>query len=217
MTKKPIALEDRAHDSGRLFSPSAARNREVVRDVLVPRMQKSGDVVEVGAGTGEHAVCFAAALPDARWRPGDPNPESRASIAAWTAHEGLSNIAPPHAIDVRATDWPDVEPGSLAGLVSMNMIHIAPFEAAAGLVSGAGRYLATDGVLFLYGPFARNGAHTAPSNADFDRSLKLRDPSWGVRDLEKEILPLCDAVGLALEEIVEMPANNLSVIFRKRA
>lgn len=212
---KPIALEDRGEDGGRLFSPSAGRNREVVRDVLVRFAPVTGDVLEVGAGTGEHAVTFAAALPGVRWRPGDPDAASRASIAAWTAHEGLLNVASPHQIDVAAVDWGGLEPGSLAGIVSLNMIHIAPFDAARGLLAGAGRYLAAGGMLFLYGPFSRNGEHTSPSNAAFDESLKSRDERWGVRDLDQDIVPLAEAAGLALESVVEMPANNLSVVFRK--
>lgn len=212
---KPIALEDRGEDGGRLFSPSAGRNREVVRDVLVRFAPVEGDVLEVGAGTGEHAVTFAAALPGVRWRPGDPDAASRASIAAWVAHTGLTNVASPHAIDVSAADWDGPEPGSLAGIVSLNMVHISPFDAAQGLLAGAGRYLGGEGMLFLYGPFARDGAHTAPSNAAFDENLKSRDARWGVRDLDREIVPLAERAGLALAEVVEMPANNLSVVFRK--
>ena len=217
MTKdKEIALEAHQSQGGRLFSPSAGRNRDVVRDELVKHAPVSGDVLEVGAGTGEHAVCFAAALPGVRWRPGDPDEGARASIAAWAAYEGLANVATPHAIDVSAADWEGVEPGSLAGMVSLNMIHISPFEAARGLLAGAGRYLMLGGILFLYGPFSRNGEHTAESNAAFDESLKSRDVRWGVRDLERDVVPLAVAAGLALEAVVEMPANNLSVVFRKR-
>lgn len=213
---KEIALEARERSGERLFSPSAGRNKDVVREVLVRHAPQSGDILEIGSGTGEHAVHFAAALAGVRWRPGDPDGASRASIAAWTAHEGLSNVAPPHAIDVTSGDWEGVEEKSLAGLVSLNMIHIAPFTAARGLLAGAGRYLQSGGVLFLYGPFSRNGEHTAPSNADFDRNLKARDPEWGVRDLEQQILPLAEAADLTLESVTEMPANNLSVVFRAR-
>ncbi len=213
--EKPIALEDRGADGGRLFSPSAGRNREVVRDVLMRFAPSDGEVLEVGAGTGEHAVTFAAALPGVRWRPGDPDPQSRASIAAWTAHEGLANVAPPHAIDVSAADWDGCAAGTLAGIVSLNMIHISPFEAARGLLAGAGQYLAPGGMLFLYGPFSRDGVHTAPSNEAFDESLKSRDARWGVRDLEGDIVPLARDAGLELADVVEMPANNLSVVFRK--
>lgn len=214
MTEKPIALEDRGCEDGRLFSPSAARNRDPIRDVFLKTMPRTGVILEIGAGTGEHAVHIAAAAPSLRWRPGDPDAASRASIAAWTEHSGLANVARPHAIDVTAPDWDrGLEP--VDGIVSINMIHIAPFAAAEGLIAGAGRLVKPGGRLFLYGPFARNGAPTAPSNAEFDRSLKARDPAWGVRDLDLEIVPLATAAGLSPEQVVAMPANNLSVVFRR--
>lgn len=212
MTDKPIALEDRASDEQRLFSPSAARNRDAIREAFLKTMPQKGAILEIGSGTGEHAVHIAAAAPGLFWRPGDPDAASRASIAAWTAHLGLSTVAPPHAIDVTGPDW-DLGLEPVDGVVSINMVHIAPFAAAEGLIAGAGRLIKTGGKLFLYGPFARNGAHTAPSNAEFDRSLKARDASWGVRDLDLEIVPLAAAAGLALETIIDMPANNLSVVF----
>jgi len=214
MTERPVALEERAREDGRLFSPSAARNRDPIRDVFLKAMPRTGVILEIGAGTGEHAVHIAAALPSLRWRPGDPDAASRASIAAWTAHLGLANVAPPHAIDVTAPDW-DAHFEPVDGVVSINMIHIAPFAAAEGLIAGAGRLIKPGGKLFLYGPFARNGAHTAPSNAEFDRALKARDAAWGVRDLDREIVPLAAAAGLTLAEAVAMPANNLSVVFRR--
>ena len=215
--KKEIALEDRGAEGAKLCSPSAARNRDVIRDVLVKHLPKEGAILEVGAGTGEHAVHFAQSLPGVQWLPGDPDPASRASIAAWASASGLENIALPHQIDVCTEDWSLGKHAPLSGIVSLNMIHIAPFSAAEGLLSGAGRYLRKRGVLFLYGPFSRNGQHTAPSNEAFDQSLKSRDPSWGVRDLENDIAPLALEVGLILETVAEMPANNFSVIFRKGA
>lgn len=214
MTAKEIALEERGRDERRLFSPSAARNRDPIRDAFLRTMPHAGVVLEIGSGTGEHAVHIAAAAPGLRWLPGDPDEASRASIAAWTEHLGLSNVAPPHAIDVTAPGW-DQDLSPFDGVISINMIHIAPFGAARGLIAGAGRLLRPAGKLFLYGPFARNGAHTAPSNKEFDASLKARDPRWGVRDLDLEITPLAKAAGLDLEMVIEMPANNLSVIFRR--
>jgi len=212
---KAIALESRNATGARLFSPSSARNRDPIRDVFLEHMPRRGRVLEIGAGTGEHAVHIAAAAPDVYWMPGDPNPESRASIAAWAERSGLKNIAPPHAIDVAQPEWGAEIDGMLEAISSINMIHIAPFAAAAGLIDGAGRLLAPGGKLFLYGPFSRNGEHVSVSNADFDRRLKARDPAWGVRDLETDILPIAEKAGLALDCVVSMPANNFSVILRK--
>ena len=213
--EKEIALEDRNEDGALLFSPSAARNREVIRDAFSSVAPREGVVLEVGAGTGEHAVALAGAAPGLRWLPGDPDARSRASIDAWRRRSGLENIEPAHAIDASGERWPGLEDASLAGVVSINMIHIAPFAAARGLVAGAGRYLRRGGVLFLYGPFARNGEHTSPSNAEFDASLKSRDPDWGVRDLDLDIAPLAQKAGLALDRVISMPKNNFSVAFFK--
>ncbi|MEL7488555.1 MAG: DUF938 domain-containing protein [Pseudomonadota bacterium] len=213
--KKEIALEERKEDGERLFSPSAARNKNVIRDAFASIAPTIGDVLEVGAGTGEHAVTLAGAAPGVTWRPGDPDAKSRASINAWAKESGLPNIAPAHAINVADDDWGLGPDRMLAGVVSINMIHIAPFAAAKGLFGGAGRYLRVGGVLFLYGPFSRNGVHTAPSNEEFDRSLKARDPDWGVRDLDLDLAPLAEAAGLALFNAIEMPANNLSAVFKK--
>lgn len=217
MTKSPkeTALESREKAGEKLYSPSTARNRAPIRDVFLNAMPNSGKILEVGAGTGEHAVCLAGALPSVTWVTGDPDAPARASIAAWIAEAGLSNLTGPHAIDVTEKTWGVEAQAPFDGLVSINMIHIAPFAAAQGLFAGAGRLLAAGGKLFLYGPFSRNGVHTAPSNEAFDASLKARDPRWGVRDIERDIAPLARKNALGLERIVEMPANNLSVIFRK--
>lgn len=214
-TSAPIALEDREMAGERLFSPSAARNRAPIRDVFLAHMPNAGPILEIGGGTGEHAVCLAEALPDVEWLTGDPDPASRGSIAAWIAETGLANLKGPHAIDVTADAWGVEDAAPFAGLVSINMIHIAPFEAAIGLFAGAGRLLAPGGKLFLYGPFSREGAHTAPSNEAFDASLKGRNPRWGVRDIEHDLAPLAQKNALILETVVEMPANNLSLVFSK--
>lgn len=211
----PIALEDRETAGERLFSPSAARNREPIRDVFLAHMPNTGRILEVGGGTGEHAVCLAEALPDVEWLAGDPDPASRGSIAAWIAETRLGNLKGPHAIDVTADPWGVEDAAPFAGVVSINMIHIAPFEAVIGLFAGAGRLLAPGGKLFLYGPFSREGAHTAPSNEAFDASLKTRNPRWGVRDIEHDLAPLAQKNALKLNAVVEMPANNLSLIFSK--
>ncbi|HEX3674379.1 MAG TPA: DUF938 domain-containing protein [Rhizomicrobium sp.] len=194
----------------RASSPSAARNREPILDVLQRVLPRMGRVLEIASGTGEHALFFARAMPGLVWQASDPDEEARASIAAWIAQEGLANVLPPLAIDVRNADWGVV--GPFDAIVAINMIHIAPWEATAGLFAGAARRLCANGIVFLYGPYKRNGAHTAPSNASFDDWLKARDPVSGVRDLEA-VRRVGEANGFALRQIVEMPANNLSLVF----
>jgi len=213
--EKETALETRAREGEKLFSPSTARNRDPIREVFLKTMPHAGKILEIGAGSGEHAVHIARALPDVAWLTGDPDAGARASIAAWIADERLPNLEGPHAIDVTRPDWGVEDRAPFDGVVSINMIHIAPFEAATGLFAGAGRLLRPGGKLFLYGPFSRNGVHTAPSNEAFDESLKARDPRWGVRDLEHDIAPLAQKNALSLEHIVEMPANNFSLVYRK--
>lgn len=222
MTDREIALEPRGVEDARLLSPSAARNRDAIRDAFLDLMPRTGRIVEIASGTGEHAVHIAAALPGIRWCPGDPDAASCASVAAWTAHLGLPNIAAPHAIDVCEATWRTGAPlegpesdGPLDGVVCINMLHIAPIAATEGLIAGAGRRLRSGGRLFLYGPFSRNGAHIAASNAQFDASLKSRNAGWGVRDLERDVVPNANAAGLALVEARAMPANNFSVVFER--
>jgi cyclopropane fatty-acyl-phospholipid synthase-like methyltransferase len=174
------------------------------------RFPERGAVLEIASGAGEHAVFFAKALPGLTWQPSDPDEGARASIAAWTAAEGVANVLPPLALDAREADW-DVE-GPFDVVVAINMIHIAPWEATKGLMAGCAHVLKPGGLLFLYGPYKRDGRHTAPSNEAFDASLKARDPAWGVRDLAA-VAAEAAARGLSLRETVDMPANNLSVLF----
>ncbi len=212
---KPIALEAReAMEDARLFSPSAGRNRDVIAATFAGVLAKGAHVLEIGAGTGEHAVAVVSARPDLRWRPTDPDPQSRASIAAWAAHAGLDQIAAPVALDARDAPWPVEHDGPFDALVSINMIHIAPWSAALGVLAGAERLVTPGGQLVFYGPFAHGGVHTAPSNAEFDASLKARDPSWGVRDLDA-IVAAAAPHGLALDRTIPMPANNQVVVFRR--
>jgi SAM-dependent methyltransferase len=216
-TPPPVALEDRGRNGdGRQFSPSAARNSGPIREVLEKVLPRRGVALEIGSGTGEHVVCFAKALPGLLWQPSDPDPASRASIAAWIAAEGLANVRAPVAIDVREAVWGVEDEAPFGALISLNMIHIAPWQAALGLLAGAGRLLRPDGMLYLYGPFMRSGAHTAPSNAAFDADLKRRDPHWGVRDTD-DLVREAAPHKLELREVIEMPANNLSLVFVKTA
>jgi SAM-dependent methyltransferase len=196
----------------RQHAPSAERNREPILAVLKRVLPATGTVLEIASGTGQHAIHFAAALPHLVWQPSDLDDEARASIAAWTAHSGLDNVRPPLALDVRDASW-GIE--AAAAIVCINMIHISPWASAQALIGGAGRLLGPGGVLFLYGPYRRGGAHTAPTNAAFDEQLQRRNPAWGVRDMEA-VVALADAAGFDADEPVEMPANNFSLVFRKR-
>ena len=201
----------------RLFSPSSERNREPIAVVLRRCLPATGTVLEIASGTGEHVAWFAARLPGLVFQPSDPGGTQRASIAAWIAAAGLENIGPPLALDVASPDWEENAdiPNPLAAILCINLIHISPWAATLGLMRGAGHLLADGGVLYLYGAYKRGGRHTAPSNATFDASLRAQSPEWGVRDLET-VVAEADRAGFALDEVVEMPANNLSVIFRRR-
>ena len=193
-------------------SPSTARNRDPILDVLKPRLPEGGLVLEVAAGAGEHAVHNAAALPHLKWQPTDPDPEALASIAAWRAHAGLPNLLPPLRLDASDPDgWPVARADAV---VNINMIHISPWAATLGLMAGAGRRLPSGGGLFLYGPYIETGVPTAPSNLAFDHSLKSRDPAWGIRHLD-EVTAAAAGHGLILAERIAMPANNLVLVLRR--
>ncbi|GHD67714.1 DUF938 domain-containing protein [Jeongeupia chitinilytica] len=195
----------------RLYAPATGRNRDAILAVLQRVLPASGTVLEIASGSGEHAVHFAAALPQLRWQTSDPDAPSRASIAAWAGHAGVA-LPPPLALDVMAADWGIAR---AQALVCINMIHISPWPATLALFAGAARVLDPGSPVYLYGPYRRDGAHTAPSNADFDAQLRARNPEWGVRDLEAVIGAAFDA-GFVLDDVVAMPANNLSVVLRKR-
>lgn len=194
----------------RRIAPAAARNRDPILDVLRNALPPSGVVLELASGSGEHIVHFARALPHLQWRPSDPSPEARASIAAWTAAEGLDNVAPPLALDA-AGDWPV---GHADAIVCINMIHISPWAATEGLMRGAGAILPAGGLLYLYGPYRRAGVALEPSNEAFDADLRARDPEWGLRDLD-DVSACAAGHGLRVEAVLPMPANNLSVLLRR--
>ncbi len=193
--------------------PAPERNKAPILGILQRVLPARGRVLEIASGTGQHIVHFAQGLPEITWLPSDPEADHRGSILARTRLAGLANVAPPLALDVRQRPWP-VQ--AIDAILCINMIHIAPWEAALALLAEAGRLLPASGVLYLYGPYRRDGRDTAPSNAAFDADLRQRNPEWGVRDLEA-VQRHAGAAGLALQEIVEMPANNLSVIFRRPA
>jgi SAM-dependent methyltransferase len=206
---------------GRLDAAAFHRNHAPIWAVLQKFLAgKSGDVVEAGSGTGQHVVHFATYTPDITWWPSDLNERHLKSIEAWRAHAGLPNIRPPLRIDLTDPAWcPAMHdgsgPGDLLAVFCANVIHIAPWRVAEGLLAGAARYLRSDGRLFLYGPFKHEGKHTALSNAVFDTSLREQDAEWGVRDIA-DLEKLAASVGLALVETVQMPANNLILAFARR-
>lgn len=197
----------------RQHAPATERNREPILSVLRRVLPETGTVLEIAAGTGQHACFFAAAFPGVVWRPSDPDPTYRASIAAWREHAGPSNLEAPIALDVRApvAEWGVTR---VDAVLCVNMIHISPWAATLGLFAGAGVLVPMGGALVTYGPFRRDGAHTAPSNVAFDADLRARNPEWGIRDVA-EVAAVAGANGFALAEVTEMPANNLTLVFRK--
>ncbi|MBO0764398.1 MAG: DUF938 domain-containing protein [Hyphomicrobiaceae bacterium] len=194
----------------RLYAPAAARNRQPILKVLKVHLPPRGLVLEVASGTGEHLVHFAQTCPELAFQPSDLEPIHRASIDAWSAALGLANIRGAIALDASAEVWP-VE--AVDAVLCINMIHIAPWAAAVGLVRGAARVLPPGGLLYLYGPYKCGERHTAPSNAAFDADLRAQNPQWGVRDLEA-VTELAAVHGFPAPIVEQMPANNLSLVFR---
>lgn len=200
----------------RQYASATQRNRQPILEVLLKILPTTGNILEISSGTGEHGVFFAPRLSPRQWIPSEPNPMLRASISAWQNQFTATNLHPPLDIDVRNELWSiETQPIEINAIVNINMIHIAPWDACLGLMAGAGRILPQGGILYLYGPFKRDGEHTAPSNQAFDRSLKTRNPEWGVRDIE-EVTEVAVNEGLEFKEIIPMPANNFSIIYQKK-
>ncbi|SDB07358.1 DUF938 domain-containing protein [Belnapia rosea] len=191
----------------RRHAPATLRNREPILAVLRRHLPPAGLVLEVASGTGEHAAHFAAALPHLAFQPSEREAEALPGIDAWGA--GLPNLRPAMVLDAMGGGWP-----AAAAVLCVNMIHIAPWAATLGLLRGAAGCLGPGGVLVLYGPYRRGGVHTAPSNAAFDADLRARDPAWGIRDLEA-VTEAAAAEGFAPPIVEAMPANNLTLIFRR--
>ncbi|NEQ50777.1 MAG: DUF938 domain-containing protein [Leptolyngbya sp. SIO3F4] len=210
-------MPDFKPNDGRLYAPATERNRDVILEVLERVLPNPGTVLEIASGTGEHASFFAPKLAPRRWLPSDMSAPMLKSIAAWQQATNARYLMPAIELDVRDEPWPieTDEKRSIDAIVNINMIHIAPWKACETLMAGAGRILPENGVLYLYGPFKRNGEHTAPSNATFDGWLKEQTPDWGVRDLEA-VEGTAKVHKLVLQEVIEMPANNLSLVFHKR-
>lgn len=207
---KPFLLD--AGGVAKRHAPATARNRDAIADVLADILPATGLVLEVASGTGEHVVHFATRFPDLTWQPSDYDPAGLESIRVWSAEAGLSNILPPIQIDATAPDWPLAHADAI---LCINMIHISPWAATIGLMAQAGALLPKGAPLYHYGPYIRDDVETAPSNLAFDASLKERNPDWGLRNL-RDVTHLAEQAGLKLERIIEMPANNLSLIFRRR-
>lgn len=193
-------------------APAVARNRDAILTVLRRVLPPKGIVLEIASGTGEHAVHFALALPDLTWQPSDPDESARKSITAHRERAELPNLLPPLELDASKDKWPLARADAI---VAINMIHIAPWAATEGLMAGAGRILLPGGILYLYGPYKEKGQHTAPSNALFDADLTARNAEWGVRNLD-DVRALASQHKFDFVERASMPANNLSVVFRKR-
>ncbi len=195
----------------RRSAPHVGRNTGPILEVLRGSLPGRGLVLEVASGSGEQSVAFARAFSKLLWQPSDPDPAALASIQAWRNSEALFNLLPPVELDARATGWPIA---SAEAVVCINMVHISPWSAAEGLMHGAGRLLEAGAPLYLYGPYRQLGVETAASNEAFDQSLRSRNPEWGLRNLE-DVAAEAERHGLVLERTIPMPANNLSVIFRR--
>ncbi len=197
----------------RLGSPAALRNRDLILDAIRDHLPRQGLVLEIASGSGQHCVRFGERLPGIVIQPSDPDPRARASIDAWVAGSGVTNVFPALALDAAAPVWPLAKADAI---LCINMIHIAPWGATRGLLAGAARLLGPGAPLILYGPYKRGGTHTSESNAAFDRDLRKENPDWGVRDLEK-VEAEAVAKGFSPAAVAQMPANNLVLVFTKWA
>jgi hypothetical protein len=196
----------------RIVSPSAERNKGPITEILMRVLPAQGNVLEISSGTGQHVLHFAQAMPHIRWQPTEQDADCLKSIASWLAQTPTPNVNAPLGLDVHDETWPVHD---VAAVVCLNMIHIAPPSATGALLRGAGKIIARGGILFLYGPYRRQGRHTSASNEAFDALLKAKNPEWGVRNVE-DVVDLADTAGFELQQTHDMPANNLAVIFRKR-
>jgi len=195
----------------RQYAPATLRNRDFIVGVLRDVLPTKGVILEIASGSGEHVVHFARNFPSLVFQPSDREPDALQSVAAWVKAMGVSNVRAPMILDVSQSPWPIA---SADGIICINMVHISPWESALGLVRGAAAILPPTAPLYLYGPYKREGFATASSNQAFDRSLRDRDPTWGLRDLEA-VAAAAQSVGFSIPTIIEMPANNLSVVFRR--
>jgi Protein of unknown function (DUF938) len=196
----------------RQYAPATLRNRDFILDVLRDVLPKTGVILEIASGSGEHVVHFARNLPSLVFQPSDPDQDALLSVAAWANATGVTNVCAPIALDASNPVWPIA---SADGIICINMVHISPWDATLGLIKGAAAILPPRSPLYLYGPYIRGGFATAPSNQAFDQNLRDRNPNWGLRDLQA-VEAMAQSVGFSAPVITEMPANNLSAVFRRK-
>ena len=195
----------------RQYAPATVRNRDFILDVLRDVLPTTGVILEIASGSGEHVIHFARNLPSLVFQPSDPEPDALLSVAAWMKAAEVTNVRAPIVLDASRSPWPIA---SADGIICINMVHISPWDASVGLIRGAAAILPPGSPLYLYGPYKRKGFATAPSNEAFDRNLRDRNPIWGLRDLEA-IAAIAQSAGFSIPDIKEMPANNLSIVFRR--
>ena len=208
---KPWTIGDSVPGEQR-HAPATMRNRDAIVDVLHDILPDRGTILEIASGTGEHIVYFGLKFPELIFQPSDPDPACCESIAAWTKREAVANVLPPLPLDAQAKAWEVSKP---AAILCINMVHISPWESSIGLFENAGALLAPGAPLYLYGPYLRADVETAPGNLAFERSLKSRDLRWGLRDVA-DMDALATQNGFARESLIEMPANNISLVYRKK-
>jgi Protein of unknown function (DUF938) len=195
----------------RQYAPAAVRNRDFILDVLRDVLPMTGVILEIASGSGEHVVHFARHFPSLVFQPSDPEPEALLSVAAWVKAAQATNVRAPIVLDASQSPWPIA---SADGIICINMVHISPWDATVGLITGAAATLPPGSPLYLYGPYRRKGFATTPSNQAFDQNLRDRNPTWGLRDLEA-VAAVAQSVGFSVPSVTEMPANNLSVVFSR--
>jgi len=208
---KPWTIDDSAPGEQR-HAPATMRNRDAIVDILRAILPDQGTILEIASGTGEHIVYFGLQFPNLTFQPSDPDPACCQSIAAWTKREAVANVLPPKQLDAQATEWSIPKP---AAILCINMVHISPWESSIGLFEKAGELLDPGAPLYLYGPYLRVDVETAPGNLAFERSLKSRDLRWGLRDVA-DMDALAVQNGFARESLIEMPSNNISLVYRKQ-
>jgi len=195
----------------RQYAPATLRNRDFILDVLREVLPAKGEILEIASGSGEHVVHFAKSLPSLDFQPSDPDPDALQSVAAWVKATRVTNVRPPIVLDASQSPWPIA---SADGIICINMVHISPWDTTIGLIKGAAATLSPGAPFYLYGPYKRKAFETAPSNQAFDLSLRNRNPACGLRDLEA-VAAIAQSVGFSIQVVTEMPANNLSVVFRR--